>query len=78
MKTIYVSVNLYILVDVDISMQNYTFTFNLNEILSNLNITLLIDDSPILVPYRCHCKFEILAILYLFFIILFSIRAFIN
>ena len=38
---------------IDIAEQNYNFTFNINEKLDDLNITLLIDGSPITVPFDC-------------------------
>ena len=42
--------------DIDTSTQSYNFTFNINEKLDNLNITLLIDGSFILVPYWCQSE----------------------
>ena len=47
-----------VLAKTDIATQNYTFTFIINEKLDDLNITLLIDGSPILVPYWCHREFN--------------------
>ena len=44
---------LVISVDTDIPSQTYNFTFNINEKLDILNITLLINGSPIVVPYVC-------------------------
>ena len=41
------------LASIEIAEQNYTFTFNINEKLDDLNITLLIDGSPITVPFDC-------------------------
>ena len=41
------------LASINIHEQNYNFTFNINEKLDDLNITLLIDGSPITVPFDC-------------------------
>ena len=41
------------LASIDIAQQNYNFTFNINEKLDDLNITLLINGSPIIVPFVC-------------------------
>ena len=38
---------------IDIANQIYNFTFNIDEKLEDLNITLLIDGSPITVPFDC-------------------------
>ena len=44
----------YTSVDSNIPTQSYNFTFNINEKLDNLSISLLIDNSLLLVPYWCH------------------------
>ena len=44
------------LASINIHEQNYNFTFNINEKLDDLNITLLIDGSPITVPFDCVCE----------------------
>ena len=41
------------LADINIPDQIYNFTFMINEKLEDLNITLLIDGSPITVPFDC-------------------------
>ena len=53
---------MYFLVDITISTQTYNFTFNINEKLDSLNITLLINGSPIPVPYECQRKLNFQAI----------------
>ena len=41
------------LAEINIPDQIYNFTFMINEKLDDLNITLLIDGSPITVPFDC-------------------------
>ena len=53
---------MYFLVDTDIPTQTYNFTFNINEKLDSLSITLLIDGSPIPVPHECQRKLNFLTI----------------
>ena len=44
------------LADINIADQIYNFTFNINEKLDDLNITLVIDGSLITVPFDCMCE----------------------
>ena len=58
--TLYISANLYYLANIDIPNQNYNFTFMINDKPDDLNITLLIDGSPIIVPFECRREFSTL------------------
>ena len=44
------------LASINIADQIYNFTFNINEKLDDMNITLLIDGFPITVPFDCVCE----------------------